>query len=643
MIYKKGARMIIIIIALITGCFSVAQPLPSLIIDTEGKTDYYYDTLNTLAQSCHFNCAYKNIYDMLEYPEINNNYKALFFFAHPTIITQQQHPLVQDIIHPVRTFIQQGNKLIVLLLPSHASIDQLASFFTAIKLPTPITARTIAQLYLHYIAHPSAQQAKIYGTSLINKSIEALHLPTIPHNLKAVTTLPKKQIVSPLSVSLYDKKSNTIIALIPSIDATFADVAENFHKNPHFITDRNILLNQLQELLWELNSLYTTHRLPANNKPLLPHCFTQQYQNTAQSFSAAWLEPKDYYLHENTTASHNAQQQAVHDGCHFIHNCGFNVLWFEVNPEWYFSPMALFKKDKEPVMNIMKKIGTLLKHDTQSSPHIFIGSDITSNFNGQKPMQCVYDLFGKEYPNVPTPFAIEQLWNQELLHPFKQCYQELHHDVPINGLFLDFEMYHAPQQASSYHDHMDFSAAAWKAYQEQYPQIPDFHTVQDRVHYLKTNKCFKQYFAALTQKARAIGIHIRTQLHALDPQLKVAVYAPTLPSSWFYRGIMSGLCDKQHPILTATFNTDFNRHKKWLAQQHIYATHGTALMMSKLENLDTNLIKTIAPYHDFIWYNRPSRQLYQHTENPSRNHWWQAEYSTIHNAELAPLIKQHHH
>lgn len=170
-----------------------------------------------------------------------------------------------------------------------------------------------------------------------------------------------------------------------------------------------------------------------------------------------------------------------------------------------------------------------------------------------------------------------------------------------------------------------------------------FALVQDRVQYLKNNKRFAQYFEILTQEARKIGQQIRHQLQVLKPELRVAVYAPTLPSSWFYRGIMSGLSTPTTPLITATFNTDFYRHRPWLEQHNIFLKHGSALMMSKITDTDSSLIKQIAPHHDFVWYNRPSRQLYQTKTAHPRGKWWQAEYSEMKNKKLAQHIKQQHH
>ena len=623
-----------------------------LIIDTDGKQEYYYHTLKTLARSCNFNCTYKNIYQMLESPSIDTRTEALFFFASPRFITQLHHELSQGILHSLREFCQNKHKLIVLMLPNYTCPQKLTAFLDMITLPKNTPARNVAYAYLKYIGHPNAQSGKKCGTSLINASAPSAppSLPSLAHNMLFLPKHTPAQIshlTHPLALTIYHKEKNSIIALIPATDITFADIAENFHKNPHKISERNHLLSHVQQLLWELHSLQSTQTL-SPHKPMLPHCFTQMPPAPRKKFSAAWLEPKDFYLHETAPTTPANLEQTCIDGCSFLTDCNLDLLWFEVNPEWYFSPRALFKKDTEKVMNALKMVGASLSkvsRDTHASkPRIFIGSDITSNFNGQKPHSCVYDLYGTAYPNIPSPFDIDSFWQQELLEPFKTCYTQLKNSIPINGLFLDFEMYHAPQQASSYNDLMDFSECAWHIFIQKYTHVPACTTVAERVQYLRTHKLFSAYFATLTEKAKAIGQLITHTLRDINPRLRIATYAPTLPSSWFYRGIMSGLSSKNNPIITATFNTDYHLHKQWLNAQNIYITHGGAFMMSKLQHQrDFDFAKEVAQQHDFVWYNRPSRQLYQTLEDyPAKDTWWSAEYSPLDNRIIANGIKSTH-
>jgi len=638
-----------------------AQSIKTMVIDTDGKESYYYQALQDLAHSCAFDCDYKNLYSMLESPTIDDAYRAVFFFASPRIVHQEKHAITQDVCTALKDFCSKKNKLIVLLFPNNASAEKLSTLLSYTGLPSSVSAQSIVKIYRACIEYPNMQTGKQYGTSLINKCKESanhkcssytkshmlpknfLLLPHIKHGIHTSSD-------HPLAITLYNKETNNIIALMPSADCSFAEVAENFHKNPHDNKDRNYLLSRVQELLWQLRSLHTMKKLPTQRKPHLPRCFTQvpkKLHTQKKPFSAAWLDPKDYYLNDDLHALHECKQKAIMQGCQFLHDCSFNLLWFEVNPEWYFSPMALFKKDTDIVMETMKSIGTCLTASAKKSgakmPDIFIGSDITSNFNGQKPKNCVYDVFGNAYPNIPSPFDRENVWKQELITPFARCYAQLKQSMPIDGLFLDFEMYHAPRQASSYHDHMDFSECAWQVFKKVHATAPDYDSVADRIAYLKKQKLFKQYFTTLSNEACSIGEHIKEQIHTIHPALRIAIYAPTLPSSWFYRGIIRGLSSKKQPLIMATFNTDYQRHSRWLEINAMHLSHGTALMMSKLESeKDFALITKLSSGHDFVWYNRPSRQLYQHAEKHPSKKWWQAEYSMMNNEVIANGIKKLH-
>jgi hypothetical protein len=110
------------------------------------------------------------------------------------------------------------------------------------------------------------------------------------------------------------------------------------------------------------------------------------------------------------------------------------------------------------------------------------------------------------------------------------------------------------------------------------------------------------------------------------PDLLIAVYLPTLPTSWFYRGILRGLSSQDEPLVTATFNTDFYSHAQWLADHNIHLIHGTPILLSKIQCAqDFSLITKFLQYHDFVWYNRPSRMVYRNRKGK----WWSTEASDL--------------
>lgn len=623
---------------------TIEAKIKSLIIDTDGKKAYYYRVLQELGSQSQFTYRYKNIYDMIEDPTIDADIEAIFFFASPQFISHIGHAITKEIMHTIKIFSQKHGKLIVLLLPNYASPKLLAQFLENSALTNHVSSKNIAHIYTKYLGHPNAQIGKQYGTSLINKTSHTIK-PAIPQNTPAnLLFLPQSNEYADhkLALCLYNKKTDSICALLPTTDVTFADIAENFHKNPHAIIDRNKLLMHTQQVLLELSSLHRNHTVCSKKISRLPSCFYKQPNKKKKSFSAAWLEPKDFYLHEEPSLKKNPLTETCTRECSFLSDCNFDLIWFEVNPEWYFSPRALYKKDHDAVMQIMHTIGTHLKNNARPS-RLFIGSDITSNFNGQKPNHCVYDLYGTAYPNIPSPFDVENFWQQELIDPFIKCYKELCSACPIDGLFLDFEMYHAPRQSTSYHDLMDFSDCAWKTFKNKNPHIPWKQNVSERVCYLKEHKLFTHYFDCLTNAIADIGLHIKKSLNNLNPKLAIALYAPTLPSSWFYRGITKSLSSVKKPILMATFNTDHLLHQPWLKKQGIHLLHASAFMMSKLADEYNTLLPQLTKTHDFVWYNRPSRQLYQQgIVHKYTDKWWASEYSPLENDTITKILRSTH-
>ena len=90
----------------------------------------------------------------------------------------------------------------------------------------------------------------------------------------------------------------------------------------------------------------------------------------------------------------------------------------------------------------------------------------------------------------------------------------------------------------------------------------------------------------------------------------------TLPSSWFYRGIMAGLSSKEEPLILATFNTDFYSHHQWLVRNDLHFIHGAPILLSKLQAQEKFcIVPELLKYHYFAWYLRPSRMVYDQKNN----------------------------
>lgn len=676
--------------------------LSLLIIDTDGHDQYYYRNLMLLAESVGFCVDYRNFYTFLETPQISS-YDVVFFITSLGLFKNLQSPLIQKCIKAVQDYASTGNKTIGILIPGMPNFNETLYKLSlsliescGIFTHTKSGAHAIGQLrpyvstQLRAVLKGDAHTAHIYGTTLINEQPEkVLHKaslsthPFVVGNQIVAAPLPMYQqfcarACATLPAGLYVKNSITgnqyFIGKISEF--TFADMPENFFKNPIHLTDRNELLRIAQQMLWEMHQAVTLKGMPlALDKPSLelPAQLSLSHMQAAKTknqqaikhrlranknyawilnegISCAWEAPDDYFLYDDASISHMEAQKAAEikvkaldEGISFLYDAAINLVWFEFNAEAYLSDHARFKKDKQRFINQVRAIAGQLKRTAQQQkkplPKVFIGTDITTNFATHPVCNQAQDIFGYTYSKIPSPLDLEKFWKPEVIEPFDLFCKTFGSQIPITGIFLDFEMYHAPEQASSYSDHMDFSHNTW---QHCCRNLGDgsscgLNSVAQRVDYLLHNQLFKDYFSHLEQEAALIGRALKDHLRALMPNLLIAAYLPTLPTSWFYRGILRGLSSKDEPVITATFNTDFYSHAQWLGDNNIHLIHGTPLLLSKIQCPENfNLIPKFLQYHDFVWYNRPSRMLYSN----KKGKWWSTEASPLQAKSVAHGIKK---
>lgn len=371
-------------------------------------------------------------------------------------------------------------------------------------------------------------------------------------------------------------------------------------------------------------------------------------------------------------------------GMDFIYDSGINIAWFEFGPEGYLSKLS--KADPNLIVgNIKRMYGQMKKvfdeknnfKDNEKSglfmpkrqlPKFFIGTNITTNYRSNPVNATTKDFFGKEYTKVPCPLDFDNFWKPELIDVFDSLIQKLsgkdesgknnetlennevleknetlknNENIKIDGILLDFEMYHAQDQASDYTDYMDFSDYTWQLYAKKAKNnaLLEYKTVEERTKYLAKNKLFNDYFNFLISEARSIGMKIKKFFNQKLPNAIIAAYAPTLPSSWFYRGMLAGLSSEKEPVLFLTFGTDFYSHADWLEKQGIYLIHGSVILLSKFEKSeDTKLINDMLKYQNFVWLNRISRMV--HPVDKRSGQWWELEVSKMPTEDLAKEIRK---
>jgi hypothetical protein len=570
-----------------------------------------------------------------------------------------------------------------------AVISQLLETFNIIDETQPKKVQehmgSALNTYVSIALQNDAQIGSLFGTTLINK--KPVTLPKIKDNqgniLKNIldeysreiiaATLPQygnfsEQIQKTLPAGFYlkNKKTNTIFLISKASAFTFADIVENFFRCPYNLHERNELLQVAQQMLLELFQVQSNHMMPniiQKQLPPLPIELTQDFilheKNRAhktlaknikkngpyswiinEGIVAAWEAPEDYFLNEDEKKlqamrdQHLAQElkdKALIHGVQFIYDARINLVWLEFNPEIYLSKNARLNDKKEIFIKQVKALAKAFKSifnlHKKKLPNIFMGTDITTNFSVNPIHTAVQDVFGHTYSKIPAPLDFDNFWKPELIETFAAFIKHFHAQLPISGIFLDFEMYHAQDQAGGYSQHMDFSSSSWHIYCQQTKTCnPHESSVNNRVNHLLKHHAFNHYFQVLEYNALTLGKKIKKQLRAIVPDILIGVYMPTLPNSWFYRGMLSGLSSKSEPVIAATFNADFYSHYTWLRDQNIHCVHGAPILLSKIQSpQDFQLLTYVMRYHDFFWVSRPSRMLYRE----KKGRWWSSEASPM--------------
>jgi hypothetical protein len=390
-----------------------------------------------------------------------------------------------------------------------------------------------------------------------------------------------------------------------------------------------------------------------------------------QGMSCAWLDPADFFAtfdelgliaahikethpdlsedERTTLGKATALDRAVR--CSI--DPDYTMLWLEFFPEWYLSTQGIKQQEKEVyqerVTTIMRALTAYCQHTGKALPKIFLGMNISSNFKMVKAHTPAVDIFGTVYPHIPAPLDKQYLWKPEVVDVFNAFCDMTADIMPIDGVFFDLEMYHAPHETGAYLPLMDFSDSSWHQYvaHEGNPNLAPLTTVTARVNYLIATKKLLHYFSFLEQQARAIGTYIKNSLQERIPDLVFAAYAPSLPASWFYRGLCAGLSDRAHPLFFASFNALYCPHERALAAAGIHCFHSQSAMLSKFKtHADASYIDTALAHHPSLWFNRPTRLAYEYTQQELDKVWWGIESSPLglqqFNNMVHKKLKQHY-
>jgi hypothetical protein len=328
----------------------------------------------------------------------------------------------------------------------------------------------------HHEPHKRAEQLKHIGPFTTNETINTLIAGPLP-------LLHAKQAL-PLAWYGSSCMKNSQFFITKTSLMTFDDIEENFFYNPLDFSLRLKRLDEIQQLLYELYRATLLGKFSKSNllgKPSLPLRFSKEFVlNEKKRFSAQRHKHVDKKLygwaeHEMIWcgfATINAYNQKEEESARSLLRAHFNMLWLELCPEWYLSDRGSRKKDKKKFFDEISRLTQALEKISletgEKIPRIFMGTELTGNFENNNPVKNpVVDVYGEKYTKIPSPFDFKYFWKTELLDVFDRfCdkWPEINHTIPLAGIVLDFEMYHAKDQEAHYTSIMDFSDCAWNLY-----------------------------------------------------------------------------------------------------------------------------------------------------------------------------------
>jgi hypothetical protein len=628
-----------------------------LIIDTANNDPYIYRTIITLSEKLGFLPIYKNIYEIE--PNSIDNFPTIIFSFHGSYFTAtaqelgQKHSINHPLLKRINSFIdeisKQNNKTVLLIMPStgksaallgmaHQLLARLGTFekpqmdstlenFTK-KMLLPILQSDASKSFRYDTALLYAQE-KPYDEKIweqLEKNGEIIGAP-LPLDSTIFKTSHELEPLYPLGFYLKNKANGNQFFITHSSAVHFADIQESFIYNPVDHTLRKKILEAVYTLLAEFYNAAETKNLIQNKKKLIiPDSLqVELYRNNQRNIQtqrASILDQKYYWIiHEGISCGWltiGPYEKNMNKAVENLLKCGLNMLWLELRPEWQLSVQALDPDGKKAFFKRVKTFTKTLVAKSQELklpiPKLFVGMEMTGNFIKYPPCNPAIDMYGSVYSKIPSPLDFEKFWKPELLDVFDAFYaawqNSIGNGIPLAGIFLDFEMYHAQNQTGQFLATMDFSDLAWQLFVKKMekPELAKFTKTQERFAYLMDNNLLNTYFQILQKKAEKIGAMIRNHVHTKLPNSIIAGYNLNLPHNWFYKGLLAGLSSPENPVIFATFSNEFYPHYDWLTKNNIHLLHMPVILLSKLQKKeDFTKIDDLLQFHDGIWFNRISR------------------------------------
>ena len=622
---------------------SIYPNTPLLFIDTGNHDEILFNTAFAVLKDAGYSPIFKTAFEL--YPEDLNHYQSFIIYLDAafygasardlSMLNKIENPALKHVYQLLDAIQNKQNAFIGLIIPITSNpvlirsmSEQLISKLFGSSMMNLQTQQTLQQ-FLTHILQSDASKSKQYATALLTErkkeeSTAKVTLPPcnssctyLPHNTKVPAEL---EPLLPLGFMIKNPQKNNNYFITNSSAFGMFDLKEPFILTPFHLPLRTHAYNAfaqtlMQAVAWHQNKPMSTMAKDHLTTPCKKELYHERFFKITnpiydwikkEGIVCSWLGIDPYKGKED---------QAVQD----IVNSKTNVMWFELNPEVYLTEHSLAKAQKESFFKNIEQFTAAMKrfktnHPEKPLPHFFVGTDITTNFAQHKVTDHAIDMFGYAYDKIPSPLDIAHFWKPELLDVIDRFADEwndrIGNGIPLAGVFLDLEMYHAQKQTGQFHATMDFSNTAWNLFADaqQDCSLKQIINLNERIQYLLTHKLMNSYFFVLRQRAKEIGMLIKEHIRKKLPQALIAVYNINPSFHWFYQGLYQGLSSTQEPLICCTFNMGFLPHDRALRKNGIHLLHAPVLLLSKLQKPnDFNIISELYNQHDGIWINRFSR------------------------------------
>ena len=142
---------------------------------------------------------------------------------------------------------------------------------------------------------------------------------------------------------------------------------------------------------------------------------------------------------------------------------------------------------------------------------------------------------------------------------------------------------------------------------------------KDRFKYLKNTGLLGKYFEVLENIVKRYAETIRMNSEKIRPDVYLAVASPTLPVTWFERGVVKGLGQKDKPVIYFTSDNITKPYINELKKENIYIVPVSAFTLGMTSNFD-KVFDNCRKYSYGYWLNRLGWLIdppdYYHMEAP---------------------------